>query len=332
MTAPFIISTWSFGQRGNAAAWPVLVRGGSSLDAVEAACIAVERDPQVDSVGYGGLPDSTGRVSLDGCVMLGPNRCGSVCAVRQFMHPVSIARRVMDKTNHVMLAGDGADAFAAQQGFSTAELLAPEATAAYEKWKSDHQVVDQSRDKGSERSPAPPLSQIPPPRPIDRGDASDGRLFAGRKRTEADWKHHDTIGVLAIDNHGVLAGACSTSGTPFKTPGRVGDSPIIGHGLYVDPKAGAAVATGSGELIMGICGSFLAVEMLRRGATPLEAAQTALRRIMESHELRPEHQVAFIALKPDGTFASAALRDGYKTSLRDERRNVIVDPDAVMLP
>lgn len=340
-----IISTWSFGQRGNDAAWPALARGGSSIDAVEKVCQVVEGDPEVDSAGFGGLPDSSGHVSLDGCIMLAPNRCGAVCNVRRFMHPVSIARKVMEETNHVMLSSDGADAFAQAQGFMPADLLSADAQDAYQKWVRDQRSVDQSRDKGYQA-----------PMPIDRGgrrdaqsrggDRGPGRLFfhpgppsqESQKRApeppkddEGKWKRHDTIGVLALDNHGALAGACSTSGTPFKLPGRVGDSPIIGHGLYVDPEHGAATATGSGELIMGVCGSFLAVELMRRGAGPLDALREVLQRIVDSYDLRPEHQVALVALTREGRWASAALRQGYKTSIREAHRSEVVEPDAVML-
>jgi N4-(beta-N-acetylglucosaminyl)-L-asparaginase len=321
MSLPVIVSTWSFGLRGNAAAWPGLARGGSSLDAVEAACAAVDADGEVDSVGYGGLPDSSGRVSLDGSIMLAPAQCGSVCFERKFLHPVSIARRVMERTGHVMLAGDGAEAFALEQGFKPAELLAPAAKATWEAWKSDPFAVDQTRDRG-----------YAPPRPVDRGSA-DGRgsgpLFHG---DESAWKHHDTIGVLAIDLQGVLAGACSTSGTPYKLPGRVGDSPIIGHGLYVDPRAGAATATGAGELIMGVCGSFLCVELMRQGLHPRDAAMKTLERIATSYDLKPHHQVAFLVMRPDGAWASAALRPGYKTSIRTPHRDEAVEPDAVLIP
>ncbi|MCI0365388.1 MAG: N(4)-(beta-N-acetylglucosaminyl)-L-asparaginase [Phycisphaerales bacterium] len=337
MTVPLILSTWSFGQRGNEAAWPGLARGGHSIDAVERVCQVLEADQEVDSVGFGGLPDSNGHVSLDGCIMLAPNRCGSVCNVRRFMHPVSIARQVMEKTNHVMLAGDGADAFAQAQGFMPADLLAADAQDAYHRWLKERGQVDQTRDRGYSA-----------PRPIDRGasrgqpndGARAGRLFfhpapeppPGRSRDdESKWKGHDTIGVLCIDAHGVLAGACSTSGMPFKLPGRVGDSPIIGHGLYVDPEHGAAVATGTGELIMGVCGSFLAVELMRAGQEPLEAARSVLQRIIDNYDVKPEHQVALIAMRPDGQFASAALRSGYKSSVRGNQRNEVVEPDAVML-
>jgi isoaspartyl peptidase/L-asparaginase-like protein (Ntn-hydrolase superfamily) len=339
MTSPLIISTWSFGQRGNEAAWPLLAAGGSSLDAVERACCVVEADPEVDSVGYGGLPDRDGHVSLDACIMVSPSRCGSVCNVGRHLHVASIARAVMERTPHIMLAGAEADDFADACGLPPAELLNPEAKLKWEQWRSQPREVDQSRDGGGGR---------PGLRPIDSGGADGGRLFTiasqGSKAgpasrpsesrpspTEADWKHHDTIGVLALDSKGELAGACSTSGTPFKTPGRVGDSPIIGHGLYVDPRAGAAVATGTGELIMGVCGSFLAVELMRRGEAPSNAIRMALDRIVTNHDLRDHHQVALIAMTPSGEFASGALRPGFKLSLMTSDGGQIVDPDLVVI-
>ncbi|HWB18742.1 MAG TPA: isoaspartyl peptidase/L-asparaginase, partial [Phycisphaerales bacterium] len=245
MPAPIILSTWSFARNANNAAFPALLAGGSALDAVEKVATLVEADQNVDSVGFGGLPDSAGHVSLDACIMTHPNRCGSVCAMRRFMHPVSIARKVMEQTPHIMIAGEGADAFAIQQGFMPADLLSADALDAYEKWKKDHATPDQSRDRFSQRQ------QVSAMRPVDHGEAKPGKLFfhpAPPDFDESRWKHHDTVGTLALDSTGALAGACSTSGTPYKLPGRVGDSPIIGHGLYVHQKDGAATATGAGEL------------------------------------------------------------------------------------
>ena len=170
-------------------------------------------------------------------------------------------------------------------------------------------------------------------RPVDRRHGEDGRLFGGGlPADEARWRHHDTIGCLAIDANGRLAGACSTSGTPFKTPGRVGDSPIIGHGLYVEPSVGAATATGTGELIMGICGAHLVVECMRRGARPADAVAEAVTRIARHPRLAPHHQAAFLALGRDGEVASAALRSGYRTSVRDASGARTLEPDHVALP
>lgn len=317
MTTPLLLSTWSFGLRGHAGAWPALRDGGAALDAVETVCTAVEADPGVDSVGRGGLPDRDGAMSLDASVMLTPSRFGAVAAVREHLAVASIARRVMEATDEVLLVGAGADRFAAEQGFAPAELLTAEATAAWRRWRERPVAVDQSTD----RLP-------PPPRPIDA--AGGGRLFGGDD--ERRWTGHDTIGALALDASGGLAGAVSTSGTPFKRPGRVGDVPIVGHGLYVDPPVGAAVATGTGELIMRVCASFLVVELMRAGREPVEAMTEALRRIAAIGPLRAEHQVALIAMRADGRWAAAALRPGYRTSVTDAQRNDAVGPDAVLLP
>lgn len=321
---PIIVSTWSFGQRGNTSAWPILSDGGSALDAVERACITVEDDPTVDSVGTGGLPDAEGNITLDGCVMLSPNQCGSVCAVRDYPNPVSIARRVMERTPHRLLAGDGAERFAREQGFTTRDLLTPEARAKWAQWKASPHTEDQSRDRAL-------LESL---RPVDR-DGS-GRLFAPErdpknKDDEARWSHHDTIGTLAVDQEGTIAGACSTSGMPYKLPGRVGDSPIIGHGLYVDPEVGAATATGTGELVMAVCGSFLAVEEMRRGQPGADAIREVLERILNWFELKPQDQVALITLSASGEWAAGALRPGFRIAVRTGECDEVVPPSFTLL-
>jgi isoaspartyl peptidase/L-asparaginase-like protein (Ntn-hydrolase superfamily) len=313
MTTPIMLSTWSFGRRGHEAAWPALSSGGTSLDAVETACVTIEGDPEIDSVGFGGLPDRDGAVSLDAAVMESPSRCGAVASVHHFLAVTSIARRVMERTPHVMLAGPGAEAFARTEGFEPQPTLSDDARGAWTAWRREGVAPDQGRDRAL------------PPRPVDR---HGGRLFDAPD-PEGRWRHHDTIATLAIDAAGTLAGACSTSGMPYKVPGRVGDSPIIGHGLYVEPGAGAAVGTGFGELIMGVCGSFLAVEAMRRGASPLDALREVLDRIAGAYELEAEHQVAFIALRPDGGWASAALRDGFRVAVADSSGHRVVGPDQV---
>jgi N4-(beta-N-acetylglucosaminyl)-L-asparaginase len=303
MAIPIVLSTWSFGQRANAAAWPHLAGdSASSLDAVEQACRACEADPRVMSVGLGGYPDQAGEVSLDASIMLSPSRCGAVCFVRRFMHPVSIARLVMEKTSHTMLAGDGAEQFAMLHGMTPTNLLTSQSRDAWQKWLAERPAIG----------------------PIDR-DAQDASAQA------EDRAAHDTIGVLAIDTSGQLAGACSTSGSAFKVPGRVGDSPIVGHGLYVDPSAGAAVATGLGELIMGVCGTFLAVEAMRRGSSPRDAAVEVLQRIIASYTLGKDEQVGIITLDRTGRWSSAALRTGYRTAVRTPERDELVEPEQVML-
>ena len=308
---PTLVSTWSFGLRGHRRAWDDLAAGGSSLDAVEAACCEVEADEEIDSVGYGGLPDADGVMTLDGCVMTSPSNCGSVCCIRRHLHPVRIARGVMERTSHVMLVGDAADSFADELGEPVVDLLAPASRDAWAQWELDGTIPDQIGDGC---------------KPMDQ--QGSGRLFSAG---EGDWKHHDTIGTLALDAGGTLAGGCSTSGAPFKLPGRVGDSPIIGHGLYVDPAVAAVSATGSGELVMGCCGSFLAVEAMRRGARPLEALMEVLERIQAEFELDAGHQVCFVALANDGGCFSVALRPGFRVSVSCNGVHEAREPDAILL-
>lgn len=294
--SPIALSTWSFGHVANAAAMPILRSGGSALDAAVAGATAVELDPTVDSVGVGGLPDASGRVSLDACVMTNPDRCGSVCFLRDYPTAAQIARRVMDNTIHVMLAGDGASVFAASEGFTPDpnQLLTDQSRAAYAAWKIDH-PTGQAR-AGLKAGYVPPMNVEE--RYKDALSASPD-------------PSHDTVCVLTRDTQGQLAGVCTTSGLGFKIPGRVGDSPIIGHGLYVDQTAGAASCTGNGELVMGVCGSFLAVELMRQGRSPLDAALAVLQRIADRNTLHPSHQVAVIAMNPQGQWASASLRPGF---------------------
>ncbi|MBX3373593.1 MAG: isoaspartyl peptidase/L-asparaginase [Phycisphaeraceae bacterium] len=319
MTSPRIIATWSFSAPGLSEAWSALQRGGVAIDAVEGVCRIAEADPTIDSVGYGGLPDAEGRVSLDASVMLAPDRCGGVCAVTSHLHVVSLARRVMEETDHVLLAGEGADRFAGWRGPAESALLEPDAARRWAAWRSACERggthPDQTRDRGI-RDPA---------RPVDRGG---GALFGGPV-AEAG---HDTIGTLAIDTSGMLAGACSTSGMPFKQAGRVGDSPIIGHGLYVDPRAGAATATGRGELVMGVCGSFLCVEEMRRGRSPADAIRVVLERIADSFRVTDRDQVAMIAMTRDGVAAAGALRTGFRWVCADADGVRILEPDLQLLP
>jgi isoaspartyl peptidase/L-asparaginase-like protein (Ntn-hydrolase superfamily) len=294
---PILLSTWSFGQIANAAAWPLLSRGGKSIDAVEKACIAVESDPTVDSVGIGGTPDADGQITLDGCIMLSPKQSAGVAAIRNYAHPVSIARKVMEKTPHKLLVGQGAEKFAAANGFKKQTLLTPEARNWWKKWKSDPANHNFHRSHSHSPNSASAAAQ-----------SASAQLL--RKKSQS----HDTVGVLAIDSSGALAGACSTSGLAFKIPGRVGDSPIIGAGLYVDPTVGAAVATGAGELMMGACATFLVVERMRIGDPPYEAIRRVLQRIRGSYEPNKTRQCALIALRADGQWSSGSLLPGFQVA------------------
>lgn len=316
VSTPILLSTWSFGQPANRAAWPRLVDAdGSSLDAVEAVCRHCEADPANHTVGLGGWPDASGEVSLDASVMLSPAWCGSVSYVRHYIHAVSIARLVMEKTPHVMLTADGAERLAAEHGFAPVPtLLTDETRDAWQKWKAGHGFQCFAN-----------IEEFAIPLPAE-GDDADTRPAIDPDR------HHDTIGSLALDCTGTLASACSTSGLAWKLPGRVGDSPIIGQGLYVDPKAGAAVATGTGELMMGCCATFLAVEKMRSGDDPQRAAEAVVRRIADSYQIRRDHQVGLITLAPDGRWGSAALRPGFRVAVKSPDRDELTDPGHILLP
>jgi isoaspartyl peptidase/L-asparaginase-like protein (Ntn-hydrolase superfamily) len=303
MHHPIILSTWSFGQRANNAAWPTLEKGGSSLDAVELACRDAEADLNNHTVGIGGFPDRSGRVSLDASIMLAPAKAGSVCYLRDYPHPISVARKVMEKSPHVLLAGDGAGEFARLHGFESADLLTEEAAHAWENWRKE-----QGR------------------KPVVKRNVEE----LGLSGIDVEGSH-DTIGVIALDSHGDLAGGCTTSGLAFKIPGRVGDSPIIGHGLYVEPKVGAAVCTGHGELVMGVCGSFLAIETLRRGGKPEDAAFEVIQRIQSTHELHGEDQVGVIVLGATGNWGAASIRAGFRVAVRSQTYDAMLDPHRILL-
>ena len=310
MNTPIILATWSFGTTATDIGWKTLSENKQAIDAVEQACCAIEADPTVNSVGFGGTPDSGGEVSLDGCIMLSPSQCGSVCYIRNYLHPVSIARQVMEKTPHVMLAGQGAERFAHELGFETESLLSEQAKLRYEE-----AIKNKSQSISDEQKSIGPANRE------DMTDSGD----TGNADNPFNEPPHDTVGVLALDSQGQIAGACSTSGWPMKVPGRVGDSPIIGQGLYVHPKYGGAVATGHGELVMGTCTAFLAVEFMRQGDSPDVAIGKCLARLHESYDLGKEEQVALIALAPDGQWSHGALQTGYRTAVRTDKQNELLE-------
>ncbi|HZY86362.1 MAG TPA: N(4)-(beta-N-acetylglucosaminyl)-L-asparaginase [Gemmataceae bacterium] len=269
-----VIATWPFGQTAVKTAAPLLEAGKPALDAALAGAQAVEDDPKVHSVGYGGVGNAVGTVQLDACVMDGKTlACGAVAGLENVRHPAALARRVMEKTPHILLVGEGARLFALQQGFPLETLLTPDSVAEWEK----------TRPKP--RGPAAP----PPPAP---GTPEGG---------------HDTVTVLALDKKGSLGGVCTTSGLPHKLPGRVGDSPLIGHGLYVDNTAGSAGGTGVGEEIIRVGGSLTIVEAMRAGKSPQEACEFAVRKVNALAVRRGVHpaNVAFLALDPKGRVGAA---------------------------
>jgi len=254
---------------------------GSSLDAVEAATRAVEDDPACSSVGFGGLPDREGEVTLDACIMNHEGDCGAVACLCEVRHPISVARKVMEETPHVMLIGEGALRFALEQGFEREDLLTEEAEHRLREWR-DHAEYQ-------------PIANV---------------------------EDHDTVGVLALDASGRLAGACSTSGLAWKMSGRVGDSPIAGAGLFVDGEVGAACATGLGELAMRGVSAFYMVELMRQGATPQEACESAIQRVLDKQDVG-DAQLGVLALDKLGRTGAYALREGFTFATRAQESDMV---------
>lgn len=309
---PVVVSTWRFGQAANAEAWAVLSEGGGALDAVEAGARVPEADPENATVGIGGYPDRSGQVTLDACIMNPQGGAGSVAALPYVMHPVSVARRVMEATPHVMLVGKGAFDFAMAQGFTAQSLLTDDARQAWLEWRASEEQHMRPEINVEDASP----DEEP------RG----GGLRGGEK-------NHDTLGILALDAGGDLAGACTTSGAAWKLPGRVGDSPLIGAGLYVDNAVGAACATGWGEAVIRVVGSHLVVELMRQGRGPQEACCLAVERVIEKNPDYEEIQVGFLALGRDGTFGAYSVQPGFTYAAYDEPEGSrVLDAESRLAP
>ena len=298
-----IVSTWNFGIAANQSAWAVLSRGGSVLDAVEAGARVPEADLDNHSVGKGGYPDRDGIVTLDASIMHGDGRCGAVAGLEQIAHPISVARRVMERTPHVLLVGEGALQFALQQGFKKEDLLTPEARKDWLKWLETSKYEPRINRENLEY----------------------------RKSLPGGQDNHDTIGMLALDDRGQLAGACTTSGMAWKLRGRVGDSPIIGAGLYVDNEIGGATSTGVGEEVIRNAGSFLVVELMRQGRTPQQACEEAVRRIVKKHpDGARKLQVGFLALDPNGEVGAYAIHKGFSYAVCDaQKQDRLLDSQSV---
>ncbi len=281
---PVVISTWDFGKPANAEAWKVLSNNGRALDAVELGVHVPEGDPNITTVGYGGAPDRDGHVTLDACIMDEFANCGSVAGLEHIVHPISVARRVMEKTPHVMLIGEGALQFALASGFKKENLLTPASEKAWKEWL-----------KKAEYKPV------------------------------VNIENHDTIGMLALDVNQNLSAACTTSGMAYKMRGRVGDSPIIGAGLFVDNEIGAATSTGVGEEVIRICGSHLVVELMRQGNSPQEACEVAVKRIVKNQPTKSrDMQVGFLAISKTGDYGAFALQKGFTYAIMSNEINNIL--------
>ena len=282
---PFVIATWA-NRQAIESAWEILSNDGSSLDAVEIGAKVPEADPKDRSVGYGGHPDRTGRMTLDASIMDGQGNCGAVGMLEDIKHPVSLARVVMEKTPHVMIVGDGGKKLALEHGFATEDILSPESKADYERWLETNEAVT----------------------PF-----------------EHPTENHDSIGILAIDASGKMAGACSTSGMAYKLRGRLGDSPVIGAGLFVDDEVGAATATGNGEEMIRIAGAHLIVEHMRMGKTPQEACEEAIRRVIRKHgEEARKIMVCFLAISNTGQIGAWSTTPGFEYTVKSSETEIEV--------
>ncbi len=247
---PTIITTWDFGPGANEVGWPILRQGGLAIDAVEAAINHVELLPDEFYVGFGGVPNEIGETTLDAMMMWGPTHdVGAVGCLKRVRRAISVARKVMEETQHSLIVGDDATRFAVRMGFEETSLTNGRSQKFWEDWKA----------KGEK-------SSAWGPEPIGKNPDLEG---------------HDTVGTMAIDTQGNICVGCSTNGRNFKLPGRVGDSPIAGAGAYCDNEVGAAVATGNGDVMMRFLPTYHAVELMRAGATPQEATRAAIKRITD---------------------------------------------------
>ena len=278
---PLVIATWNV-PNATDAAYEVLRNGGSALDAVEQGCRVEEANAEGQSVGIGGLPDRDGNVTLDACMMNPQGDYGAVVYLQNIKHPISVARKVMEETPHVIMAGSGAEKFAVSQGFPRENLLTEASEKAWKQW-----------------------------------------LIEAKYKPIINIENHDTIGMLTIDKNGDIAGGCTTSGLAYKMAGRVGDSPIIGSGLFIDNEIGGATATGLGEEVLKTVGSFLIVELMRQGRSPQEACEEAIGRIVSKNKNYKDFQVGYIAVNKKGEIGYYSIHEGFSATcyMGDKNQN-----------
>ena len=282
---PVVIATWSV-EQATKKAWQSMEQGSSALDAVIAGCGVEEANALGQSVGIGGLPDRDGRVTLDACVMNEKGDYGAVLCMQNIKHPIAVAKKVMEDTPHVILAGVGAEEFAVSQGFKRENLLTEQSKKDWEIWKKTSKYK--------------PIINI---------------------------ENHDTIGMLAIDKNGTISGGCTTSGLAYKMSGRVGDSAIVGSGLFVDNEIGAATATGLGEEVLKTVGSYLIVELMRQGKSPQEACEQAILRIIEKTPNFEDFQVGYIAVNKKGETGAYSIHEGFTATTYQDQKNTTFNPN-----
>jgi len=306
-----IVISSANGLIASARAMQMLNAGHDTLDAVVAGVNMVEEDPNDTSVGYGGLPNEEGVVELDASVMHGPTRrAGSVAAIRNIKTPSKIAKLVMEQTDHIMLVGEGALRFARACGFKDEDLLTEKSRLAWRVWKGS------LRDASGNNNWTDGLDA-----PVPRKSSALRRLFpdAGDETLAWAWEvavrpPTGTINCLALNQKGEMSGVTTTSGLAWKIPGRVGDSPIIGAGLYVDQDVGAAGSTGRGEENIRVAGAHSIVENMRHGMSPTDAGLDVLKRIARNFDNDRERlrkfDIKFYALRKDGVYAGVSLWKG----------------------
>ena len=282
---PVVIATWSV-EQATKKAWQSMEQGSSALDAVIAGCGVEEANALGQSVGIGGLPDRDGQVTLDACVMNEKGDYGAVLCMQNIKHPIAVAKKVMEDTPHVILAGVGAEEFAVSQGFKRENLLTEQSKKDWEIWKKTSKYK--------------PIINI---------------------------ENHDTIGMLAIDKNGTISGGCTTSGLAYKMAGRVGDSAIVGSGLFVDNEIGAATATGLGEEVLKTVGSYLIVELMRQGKSPQEACEQAILRIIEKTPNFEDFQVGYIAVNKKGETGAYSIHEGFTATTYQDQKNTTFNPN-----
>ena len=305
---PIVASTWDAGLRANVAAWEVLKNGGNALDAVEKGVMVTESELNC-CVGLGANPDRDGMVTLDASIMDHHFNCGSVAFLERIQHPISVARKVMEKSPHVFLVGAGAQAFALANGFTLESgTLSEQAKRNYQDWlkTSNYQ----------------PVINVEKNQSVDYINPS---FNAPNKLTDGEW-NHDTIGMIALDQFGNLSGSCTTSGAGFKMRGRVGDSPIIGAGLYVDNEVGAVVATGQGEDVIRVAGASAVVEWMRQGKSPETACRLVVEKVNRiKKDKAKDIQVCFVAMNKKGIVGAYALQKGFNFSVCNMEGNKLND-------
>lgn len=301
---PVVVSTWNAGIRANQSAWEILGKGGRALDAVEKGVMVTEAE-QNCCVGLGANPDRDGFVTLDACIMDEFSNCGSVAFLERIKHPIAVARRVMEKTPHVMLVGSGAQQFAVAEGFPLEEQkLSLSAEKSYKEWLKS--------------------SEYKPPAINVESKQGEHGPFAPFKLSDGEW-NHDTIGMVAMDTHGNFSGSCTTSGAGFKMRGRLGDSPIIGAGLFVDNEVGACTATGQGEDVIRVAGSHSVVELMRQGLSPEMACKKVIERIVRIKGAKAKDiQVGFLAINKKGQVGAYSIHKGFEYALRNNAGEKLV--------